>query len=101
MRAGTADAEAALRSSPRSSRHLYNVARVFARAVAVAPADRHTPTRTARAVAVLREAVESLSESERPRFLNEMVRRDSAFQALVRTPGFVALAREFASSAKR
>jgi len=37
----------------------------------------------------------------RPRFWSDLVRRDSAFQALARTAGFLALDRKFSGSATR
>jgi serine/threonine protein kinase/tetratricopeptide (TPR) repeat protein len=100
-RGGTTDAEAALRCGPRSSRHLYNIARVLARAAAMAPSDRHAPAWSARAMAVLRDAVMSMPEARRPRFWSDLVRRDSAFQALARTTGFIDLDRKFGSRASR
>jgi tetratricopeptide (TPR) repeat protein len=99
-RSGIADAEAALRLGPRSSRHLYNVARDLARAAAIAPADRHAVTRSARAAAVLRDAVRTLPEADQKRFWSEQVRRDSAFSALARTAGFRELDRQFDGPAR-
>jgi tetratricopeptide (TPR) repeat protein len=99
-RAGIADAEAALRRGPRSPRHLYNVARVLARAAAVAPADRQATARSARAVAVLRDAVQATPAAERHRFWSELVRRDSAFKGLVRMAGFIELDRQFGGDAR-
>ncbi len=97
-RAGVADVEEALRRGPRSSRHLYNIARVLARVATIAPVDRHSPARFARSVAVLRDAIGVMPAVDRKRFWNDQVRRDSAFQALARNARFVELERQFAGS---
>ena len=93
---GSADAEEALRCGPRSPRLLYKVARVLARAAAVAPADRRRADRSARALAVLRDAVLAVPAARRALFWQEQVRRDSAFAALARTDSFARLERQFA-----
>jgi tetratricopeptide (TPR) repeat protein len=99
-RSGTVDAEEALKQDPRSPRLLYNVARVLARAAAVAPADRETSRRTARALEVLREAVLAVDAGGRTRFWSEQVRRDRAFVALARTKAFASLERQFTAGAR-
>jgi tetratricopeptide (TPR) repeat protein len=101
--AGAADGEEALRRAKpgqRSPRLLYNVARLLARAAAVARAGKPSAPLSTRALEVLRDAVEALPAAERARFWREQVQCDRAFAPLARTPSFARLQRQLLTAEK-
>jgi tetratricopeptide (TPR) repeat protein len=93
VKAGLADAEAALRQRPRSPRVLYNVARALARAGAKNDERRYQD----RALVVLRQAILQMPAGERGRFWRDKVRRDSAFRPLSSRAGFTRLEQQFST----
>jgi tetratricopeptide (TPR) repeat protein len=89
--AGVADAEAALRLGPRSTRLLYQVARVLALAAAAEKKAETAHLYRRRSLIMLRDAVAMLPIEQRRRFWRDQVRRDRAFGPLNSLAGFARL----------
>jgi tetratricopeptide (TPR) repeat protein len=94
---GVADAEAALRLGPRSTRLLYRVARVLALAGAAETRKEVSRGYHQRALRVLRDAVGTVPAAQRRRFWRDQVRRDVAFRPLASQPGFNRLEQQLAN----
>ncbi len=86
------DADKALQFGPRQPRTLYNAARIFAQAAADAPDDPRARAEQAQrrqcALDLLREAMESLPEAQRPDFWRRNVEHDAALNPVRATAEF-------------
>ena len=101
LREAVRDADKALQLGPPQPRTLYNAARIFAQSAAAAtddPRDRAEQLqRQRRALDLLRDAMESLPEAQRPDFWRHNVEHDAALNPVRPTTEFRALAAAYAT----
>lgn len=100
---GVEDAETALRLGPRDQRLYYNTARVYAQAVGKVDAETQERKRRElalryedRTIELLRKALETVPASQRGTYWWDQVMRDTAFEPIRKSPGFVKLSAEYA-----
>jgi tetratricopeptide (TPR) repeat protein len=104
-RAAVADAAEALQKGPRTSRHLYNVARIFAQAVEGLDAER-SPLPALRAhyqdqaVRWLRGALDVVPAGQRAAFWRDYVQADGALNPIRPSEGYRQLAAQYGAPAR-
>jgi tetratricopeptide (TPR) repeat protein len=96
------DADTALKRGPKSSRLLYDAARIYAQAVEKVQTDLRQSNRRAmasdyqeRAVVLIRQALESLPPKERRLFWREPIQQDNALSPIRASTAFLSLASEY------